>query len=339
MEKDSHDLTFINELNIDINERCEICYELGTYIILNDLCGHNFCVKCLKSYYEYCLTENILYPIECPDEGCKAEIFKVYKYLISKEEYSRIKSIRKIRKKLGDRNVVWCDVPDCSGYYFVQNYTNKKCLICKSKVKKRRNFEREIIERDCNVVKCPACKAFISKDLMCMFARCYCGARFCLKCKGPIENHDSFCMLKKSSGKIWYSVVIIFLYSFILFPWFPAVGIMIYHYNWNKIRYYRCFKYRKIWICAVFVLSPLLFPVFIFYFTFWGSSSCVNCLFEYKKLNLALKCISFLLKFLTIPILFLGVILFTLLAIILSPCLGIYLLVLLINQPRTRTEH
>jgi Zinc finger, C3HC4 type (RING finger). len=101
MEKSLEDLTIFNEIQRIGNKTCEVCYlEVQNSEIFTLPCLHSVCTGCLKQYLESLVFSNTFYPITCPFQVCGSDIFRVYKPILSESEYFRIKSIRKIRKKL-----------------------------------------------------------------------------------------------------------------------------------------------------------------------------------------------------------------------------------------------
>ena len=85
---------------------CHICYcTLDEKEIVICPCSHKYCKECILEYLEVCKDECKYYPIKCLDSDCKVDIFKIYKHLLTTEEYKRLKSIRAAQVLLNTKDV------------------------------------------------------------------------------------------------------------------------------------------------------------------------------------------------------------------------------------------
>ena len=222
MEKVFGIITVVNDNDDEItpDKICIVCFTIN-YIdeVFTSRCCHNICKTCLRLYLDYCLSENIFVPITCPEDNCGKDIFHLMKYIVKDSEYKRLKSIRRVRKRLTQNKILWCKVPNCDGYAIYDNVTKGKCSKCKKNIYNIRDLTRTKILQDMMIIECPGCRALISKEILCVNATCYCGTKFCLKCNRLDDNfHQKLCLLKDKYGKIKKLFVLLALYAYLLFP-------------------------------------------------------------------------------------------------------------------------
>lgn len=332
MDHPDVNLSFVYEVEPEKIIKCGICdCPADEKEIIICWCSHEYCSDCMLSYLECSKDSSKYYPLKCPANHCEADIFNEYKHLLSKIEYKRLKRIRTSFKILKLKNTIRCKKPFCEGYCTL---SSKKafgnCKKCDTLLSMQQDIEKEMIIKELPVIECPGCKNLIYKEFFCMIVKCLCGTKFCLKCGSSSHKHSQYlCIAKNKQNKVSWWIVLMCLYSYFLFPFYPGLLIIVYHNDWDKTRTSLIDKNYKRNLALIFIVSPVLFVIGCFYLPFKASWMCVECLFDYKK-SRALKIAQGVVFVPTVGIIMIGMVFFFGLVVGLLPFVGVYLLILVL---------
>ena len=328
-DSSDNNLSVAYEVEQEQQMKCLICYcGIDDTEIVICSCTHTFCKRCLNDYLEYKKDNSVLLPIKCPEPKCSADIFRDYKHLLYKEEYRRLKGIRKAQETLRMRGVVWCDRRSCGGYGIVpMKKATGRCNKCGNSVQHASDPERRFIMEDFPITECPGCRALVYKEWFCMTATCWCGTRFCLKCgDSRPKHHQLACMVRAKGKRISWWIILMLIYAYVTFPLIPALLILYYHYYWGNTGVQALKKHPTATTVLLFIASPLLLVLAAVWLPVKFGWMCVDCLFDSNSLHPCQKLLKTLIFIPTIPIIFVGIVFAFAMIVVFMPIYGIYLM-------------
>lgn len=309
---------------------CIVCYSnFADTIKVNFPCFHSMCSHCLLSYYNSFNNSFQISPLLCPVPGCYTEIYKTLTSVLDHTDFCRFKARIKKFKLLTSHNVIWCPTINCEGYGKVAINKTTKCNYCNvelNRIDDTENFQ------GLSLVKCPGCKAWISRVFGCMIVKCYCGTEFCTKCLSiDMYSHCNWKCLgshnKTEKINIWFILFCIFIY--ILLPFLPVFTLVLYREFWDS-EYLSCLmKYKKIFYVFFTVFSPVLLILSFFYLPWIWGWYCIDSIFDFrssKYKNIYWTGLKLIIYIPTIFFTFLGWLLLFSLTISFTPLYGLYLL-------------
>ena len=259
---------------------CEICYNsFHNSDSITCRCGHIFCKSCFGEYLSSCITLCMIYPLKCPT--CERDIFHSTRNILEENDYERVRKLRKIKKKIQDPDIIFCNAPDCTGYFRISDKKTKECFKCHTIRRNLFDPIRENIIESMSVVPCPNCRTLVNKTFGCMYINCFCGSHFCLKC-GKLRNrdHNSWeCIASNKKGNVSWVIIFVALYSLTLLPLWPFLGVVLYRQYWD--RNYFSFMNRKphLYFSILFVFSAIICMLSLIVLPFIWGFECIKCLF------------------------------------------------------------
>lgn len=323
-------MSFIYEIEASQNLNCEVCYKTTQgHDLLILSCGHKYCQSCLLDYLKWSKYSMKLYPLRCPGTNCNDDIFSNYKHLIPRDDYKSLKSIRKTFELMRAKNVLWCSTINCEGYAIIKNKRlSGHCVICNCHLTRQVDNEKERLIKDLSLLKCPKCSSLIYKEDFCMQVTCICGASFCTKCNSSSHNHNVYyCAFKPIEGRFSWWFVISFIYAYILFPFYPALVLWYYNEHWKPIWIFQNRRFRMIKVILLYVFSPMLFVIFLIYFSFKLTGKCIQALFDNRPIGKLLRVLAGALWLSAFPLVLAGVFLAFIIVIFVLPFFGVCLVV------------
>ncbi|PWA80520.1 Zinc finger, C6HC-type [Artemisia annua] len=208
---------------------CGICMDTKTefeMFINDDVCGHTFCIDCIREHIGAKINENIA-NVRCPDPNCKGLIGpNVCRYILPKEVLERWESALCESLIIGSQKF-YCPFKDCSALLVDDSavavkdtkcpHCNRKfCAQCKvpwhsemdCKEFQMLNDNGEIDQSDKKVLelakknkwqRCPKCNYYVGRTSGCNDMSCRCGHRFCYGC----GNKRSECSCGRPSSRYY----------------------------------------------------------------------------------------------------------------------------------------
>ncbi|OMJ68804.1 hypothetical protein SteCoe_33645 [Stentor coeruleus] len=329
-EQDEH-LSFIYEIEPAQALHCEICFESfeGSDLLIFS-CGHKYCHKCLLEYLAWAKASMKLFPLKCPDSHCTEDIFQNFKHLLPKANYKSLKFIRKNLELIRKKNVIWCSTINCEGYAIVnQKKQSGRCVTCNLIITRHIDHEKEQLKELLSLLQCPKCSSLIYKENFCIQVTCICGTTFCSKCLSTSSNHNVYsCILKPDRRRYPWWFIVILLWAYLLFPFYPAMIMVYYDRNWKSLMVLKGFRFKRIRVILLYVLSPVLYVFLLGYFSILLAEKCLMVLFDNKNIRGFFLALKIALLVLVIPLVFVGVLLACGIGICVLPLFGLYLVAL-----------
>ncbi|KAG2387117.1 hypothetical protein C9374_002152 [Naegleria lovaniensis] len=208
------------------NSCCESCFNENVSLIKNDICGHEFCEDCWRSYIESSISQGLLNgsKINCMAFGCNATITEEFMMSFVSEKFNEMFLKTKIDLFVANNHRLrWCVTPHCGYcikklcdetlYYVHCNCDAEFCFHCGEEphfpatcemLQKFCKYGQDI-SRNVEFIKntstqCPGCKVFISKNQGCDQMTCsLCRTRFCYSC-GKQHGYGVMCDGVKERG-------------------------------------------------------------------------------------------------------------------------------------------
>eukprot|EP00826_Nyctotherus_ovalis_P050234 TRINITY_DN6139_c0_g4_i1.p1 TRINITY_DN6139_c0_g4~~TRINITY_DN6139_c0_g4_i1.p1 ORF type:complete len:429 (+),score=47.23 TRINITY_DN6139_c0_g4_i1:151-1437(+) len=250
------------ERNVDewrTTHTCKICMDgvpLGLEFYLP--CGHVYCKSCVQEFLEVNIQNRLILDLSCPEEGCKLQFRKSeIEALSAPEVYQKYVSFRLDHEIMMDNRICWCPRPKCGNH--IVNLKNSKYVQCAcgaeicfkcGEEKHKEKCERTFIEnykfwaRGKPVQRCPKCRVGIEKNDGCLHMQCVnCQYEWCWGC-GMGYSHYGFCRV------------------------FFGCEAFKECYSTNDL------GFKTLVSLILFILSPLLSFLFMFYYISEKSERC-----------------------------------------------------------------
>nr|CAG4717904.1 unnamed protein product [Naegleria fowleri] len=210
---------------------CDSCFSENVTLIKNDICGHEFCEDCWRSYVEASISQGLLNgnKINCMAFGCNATITEEFMMSFVSDKFNEMFLKTKIDLFVANNHRLrWCVTPNCEGcikklcdenlYYVHCDCDAEFCFHCGeephfpascSMFQKFRQIGQDV-SRNVEFIKntstqCPGCKVFITKHQGCDQMTCaLCHTRFCYSC-GKQHGYGVMCSGIKERGNSKYN--------------------------------------------------------------------------------------------------------------------------------------
>ncbi|CAG9317251.1 unnamed protein product [Blepharisma stoltei] len=264
----------MTDLDDSLKVACPICYnEFDSADLLSLSCGDKFCKNCLEMFLTNNINDGKISAIVCPNSTCNAVLADNFiESLVTKELYEKFLKIRENKTLEKNPNLIWCPVPDCGGYSYISGPGKNQlsCNKCDTK------FCSECISRwhegscqrdqllDDYIVnnklkRCPVCASYIEKAFGCPSVTCTCGSTICWKCGKIIdESHDmAKCMLGGSYGSASWILIVILIFSWVLFPFELGFLTIYFMEDWGDPNQRSFRKLKPFFYFILVLLSPI----------------------------------------------------------------------------------
>lgn len=261
-------------------ENCQICWRLNnlSHEIISP-CGHSYCKDCLYQYYQSCLNSFKLHPFLCPT--CYSDMHEVLSKVLEKAEYKRYSKLKKRLNLIRDPTVVWCPIVNCEGFGRNEQGIEPKCNNCDYLIPLTQDPPLDQIEK-LSLVQCPSCKAWISRIFGCMVLKCYCGCKFCCKCKSDdLEAHAIWkCFSDDENGRTSYLLIFFSVLLYVFFPFLPVIFVYWYRKYWDRHYFEFVNEFPRFYFLVLTLVSPVILVFSLFYLPIGWGFLCVDAVFS-----------------------------------------------------------
>ena len=324
----------VYEMVCNTNESYEICQICCDYTLPSSMfeCknGHRYCKICLHEYFSESMNQFNVYPLRCPEENCNEDIYSSGKYILAKEEYARLKHLRRSKRLLKDPETKFCSFPNCRGYFTGEQTKPLICKMCFCEYGYTADLGRKEILETMPVKECPMCKSLIFQEFCCIYSRCVCDHEFCMKC-GLTRNEDHkswICIASDKTGKISWHAILFALYFIVISPFLPAFFIFLYRSNWNKNYFPVINEHPVFYFLILLLFSPMILVFGLFLLPFVWGWNCVGLLLQSTgKISKFWILLKLLLYLPSVLLVFIGILIGLGMLTILMPILGFALII------------
>ncbi|CAG9314467.1 unnamed protein product [Blepharisma stoltei] len=271
------------EEELEKPKACPICYLEKPLSAIIPSCDHIFCRECLTLYLTQQISESKVQVIKCP--SCSVMIQRQFltefldpAWLLKYDRFL-------LRETLASNPYVrFCPQTNCDGYDLGGSSKKKLkcnqcsfeyCFFCEEKwhgwrkCKKTVDIEFEKWAKSNNVKFCPQCKRRVEKRGGCPNMSCICGATWCWRCGKPNgPHHEVECLIGENIWNIHWVILFALIFSPILLPFAPFIAIVItFDYLQELDSEAWLFTHRKYFYPLLFILSPIIMIIGIFFGT------------------------------------------------------------------------
>jgi IBR domain, a half RING-finger domain len=263
-------------------EICVICHESTQSVCVIKPCKHYFCLKCIKFYLEYKITNGEVLKINCPDSDCSCQLTDSFiRKNTSDSLYSKYKAYKKLQFLEKNINLRWCIRPGCGGYSIEGPKTRKlECNVCgrnfcfycgdewhnESKCSNKLDKDFEEWAKTKNIKFCPNCRHRVMRNGGCSEMKCVCCQHtWCWNCGVSSKDHNDYqCLMGKNFLELYWTTIFILILSPLLMP-FSIFLVLLARYEVFRQDYTHVKVWVKAWVYfCLFVVSPLLLVVCVF---------------------------------------------------------------------------